>query len=131
MLSIYITYFSSICSCYQHTMCDKTKVHLSMLVNPVNHTYQNYYSRLAHILFPLGSIFTYQTDALPSMTMMEASAWWMRLIGLRDGFDNDATCVLPRDGHEDRLREIRAVPVQDVMTVVMALLRVVTMLQVE
>ena len=66
MLSIYITYFSSICSCYQHTMCDKTKVHLSMLVNPVNHTYQNYYSRLAHILFPLGSIFTYQTDALPS-----------------------------------------------------------------
>ena len=65
------------------------------------------------------------------MTVMEASAWWMRLIGLRNGFDNDATCVLPRDGHEDRLREIRAVPVQDVMTVVMALLRVVTMLQVE
>ena len=65
------------------------------------------------------------------MTVMEASAWWMRLMGLRNGFDGDATCVLPRDGHEDRLRDIRAVPVQDVMTVVMALLRVVTMLQVE
>ena len=48
-------------------MFDKTKVHLSMLISPVNHTYQNYYSRLAHILFPLRSIFTYQTDALPSM----------------------------------------------------------------
>eukprot|EP00439_Symbiodinium_sp_Y106_P006046 s5833_g1.t1 len=65
------------------------------------------------------------------MTVMEASAWWMRLMGLRNGFDGDATCVLPRDGYEDRLRDMRAVPVQDVMTVVMALLRVVTMLQVE
>ena len=65
------------------------------------------------------------------MTVMEASAWWMRLMGLRNGFDGDATCVLPRDGYEDRLRDVRAVPVQDVMTVVLALLRVVTMLQVE
>ena len=41
-------------------------MHHSMLINAVNHTYPNYYSHLADVLFCLTGIFTYQTDALPS-----------------------------------------------------------------
>ena len=47
-------------------MCNKTNMHHSMLINAVNHTYPNYYSHLADVLFCLTGIFTYQTDALPS-----------------------------------------------------------------
>ena len=60
------TNLANICPCYQHTMCNKTNMHHSMLINAVNHTYPNYYSHLADVLFCLTGIFTYQTDALPS-----------------------------------------------------------------
>ena len=65
------------------------------------------------------------------MDVNDATLWWLRLLGLRGSEDEDISRVLPLQGHEDRLWELRDIPSTDLIAIMMGLLRVTAMLWVE